>query len=202
MNEQLRSVLTTGLFFASLLVFSGASAAVELNASSPLVKGCEACHGTRGDSQKAEVPRLNGQKSDYILIRLKEFRDPSRKPAHASPMPRNAAALSDSDSLALAQYFSRQTPSPSSGFAFQTDAGAQIFLHGAEPATPACAICHGPNGDGLGGTPRIAGQHRAYLMQQLADFNSAGRIGVAMNRHTWDMTLQQMQELSEYLANN
>ncbi len=50
--------------------------------------------------------------------------------------------------------------------------------------------------------PRIAGQHSAYLMQQLEAFKSGARAGTAMNRHTWDMTLEQMQKLSAYLANN
>ena len=190
------------VLIGSVFVAPGAMAADDLTASSPLVKGCEGCHGARGDSQKPEVPRLNGQKSDYILIRLKEFRDPSRKQPHASPMTRNAAASSNSDSVALAQYFSRQTPTPRSASGIESQAGAEIFLHGADPATPACAICHGPDGDGLGGTPRIAGQHRTYLMQQLADFNFAGRPGTVMNRHTWDMTQQQMGELAAYLSNN
>ena len=202
MNEHLRGALATGFLLASALVFPGASAAAELNASSSLVKACETCHGARGESQNVNVPRLNGQKSEYILIRLKEFRDPSRKPAHADSMTRSATAISDNDAAALAQYFSRQTPTPRIGFGIQSTAGAEIFRHGADPSTPACAICHGPDGDGLGGTPRIAGQHGVYLMQQLADFSSTGRVGVAMNRHTWDMTLQQMQELSAYLSNN
>ena len=112
------------------------------------------------------------------------------------------APVSDKVVENLAQYFSRQTPTPRTGLGTQSDAGGAIFLHGARPAIPACATCHGPYGDGLGGTPRIAGQHGHYLQQQLEAFKLGARGGNAMNRHAWDMTLERMQELAEYLANN
>lgn len=199
MNRRIFGILA--VLIGSVFVASGAMAADELTASTPLVKGCEGCHGARGESRNADIPRLNGQKSEYIIIRFKEFRDPRRNTPHANLMMGNRP-VSDSDVAALAQYFSRQTPSPRIGLGTQSNAGAEIFQHGAEPAIPPCATCHGPDGDGLGGTPRIAGQHGAYLMAQLSAFNSTGRTGTVMNRHTWDMTQQQMAELSAYLSNN
>lgn len=199
MNRRILGILA--VLIGSVFVSPGAMAADELTASSPLVKSCEGCHGARGESRNGDIPRLNGQKSDYILARFRDFRDPKRNTPHANLMMGNRP-ISDSDAAALAQYFSRQTPSPRIGFGIQSQAGAEIFRHGAEPAIPPCATCHGPDGDGLGGTPRITGQHGAYLMQQLSAFNSAGRRGTVMNRHTWDMTQQQMDQISAYLSNN
>ena len=100
------------VLIGSVFVAPGAMAADDLTASSPLVKGCEGCHGARGDSQKPEVPRLNGQKSDYILIRLKEFRDPSRKQPHASPMTTTVMALPVSFGLSSTVRKRRSAPMP------------------------------------------------------------------------------------------
>lgn len=184
-----------------LALFLAQANAVPLVGSASLVKSCEACHGALGDSRKAYVPRLNGQKKGYILARFRNFLGPSRDKAHASLMTRYAP-VSDNDVEMLAQYFSRQTPTPRTGLGTQADAGGEIFLHGSKPDLPACATCHGPYGDGLGGTPRIAGQQGSYLAQQLEAFKSGARGATAMDRHTWDMSLEQMQALSEYLANN
>ncbi len=199
MNGLLRSLRVTWLFFA--LAFPGAAVAVELDASSPLVKGCESCHGPRGDSRNTDVPRLNGQQGDYILARLKAFLDPARKVPHGNQMTWTSP-ISDEDAAALARYFSRQAPPRRAGSGALADAGAEIFRHGAKPAMPACAVCHGQDGQGIGTTPRIAGQHGDYLTRQLRSFMSNRRASDPMNRHTWDMTLRQASALSAYLAND
>jgi len=113
----------------------------------------------------------------------------------------NATKVSDKDAAALADYFSRQAPSPRAGAGAMADAGREIFRNGAGPDIPACATCHGLDGQGLGGTPRIAGQHQDYLARQLQAFMLTTRVGTPMNHHTWDMTSEQMQQVSEYLAN-
>jgi cytochrome c553 len=183
------------LLFASLLSAAAVSlpaGAADLTSSSPLVAGCEACHGAGGNSRRAGVPRLNGQQSEYIVERLKEIFGP----AHAGNK-----AISNVDAAALAQYFSSQMPPQRIGAGIFAEKGREIFLNGAQPAIPGCATCHGPDGRGLGITPGIAGQHADYLTRQLNSFMSSKRISVPMNRHTWDMTMDQASELSAYLAN-
>ena len=164
--------------------------------------GCEACHGVAGNSQKVDIPRLNGQQGDYLLTRLKEFLDPTRGTPHANSMMwENATKISDTEAAALADYFSRQAPTPRSGIGAQVEAGRKIFLEGAGPDIPACATCHGQDGGGAGNTPRIAGQHQDYLEAQLQAFMLTARVGTPMNHHTWDMTTEQAQQLAAYLSN-
>jgi cytochrome c553 len=162
---------------------------------------CEACHGKGGNSQFDAIPRLNGQQNDYLLVRLKDFLDPSHETPHASQiMTPNAAKLSASDAAAIAQYFSTQTPTTGNSFGAYAEMGKDIYLNGAGVDIPACATCHGEDGQGLGTVPRINGQHATYLMAQLNAFSLGDRSSVAMNRHAWDMTLTQMHELTAYLA--
>jgi cytochrome c553 len=194
--------LVAGVSFASIFVFPGALAVAQMRAPEAAA-GCETCHGASGDSQKADIPRLNGQQSEYLLARLREFLDPTRGTPHATQMMwENATKISDDDAAALARYFGSHPPTQPNGSGPQVAAGAKIFQQGAGPDIPACASCHGQKGEGLGGTPRIAGQHGDYLIGQLQAFMLTARIGTPMNHHTWHMTPEQMQALSAYLSNN
>lgn len=187
--------------FCLALLWTGAAMAQPGKPSQ--AAGCESCHGAGGDSQKADTPRLNGQQSGYLLTRLKEFLDPTRGTPHANKMMwENATTISANDAAALADYFSRQAPTPRSGIGAQAEAGRKIFREGAGPAIAACATCHGQDGEGTGGTPRIAGQHKDYVVQQLQAFMLTARVGTPMNHHAWDMTEEQMQQLAAYLSNN
>jgi cytochrome c553 len=170
--------------------------------------GCEACHGVNGNSQKPDVPRLNGQQSAYMLARLREFQDPTRGTPHSRQMMGpNASSIDDVDAAALADYFSRQTPTPLSSSGPMAEAGRKIFIEGTGPLIPGplippCGTCHGQNGQGQGEVPRIAGQHRYYLSDQLQDFMRGTRVGTPMNNHAWAMTTTQIQALTAYLSNN
>ena len=190
-------------FLAALICAIPVTAAAE-TVMPQAAASCEACHGAGGDSQKPDVPRLNGQQSDYILIRLREFLDPTRGTPHSNQMMwENATKISDNEAAALARYFSSQAPTrPTASRTAQSEAGDKIFHTGAGPDIPACSTCHGQEGAGLGGTPRIAGQHENYLLGQLQSFMLTARVGTPMNHHTWDMTLEQMQDVSTYLSNN
>ena len=170
--------------------------------------GCEACHGINGDSKRADVPRLNGQQSAYVIAKLREFQDPALGPPHAHQMMgRTAASFDDVDAAALAEYFSRQTPTQLTGKAPLAQAGRKIFTEGAGPLIPGplippCGTCHGQNGEGKGEVPRIAGQHSQYLNTQLLAFKNGIRVGTPMNVHAWAMTQVQIQALTDYLSND
>jgi cytochrome c553 len=174
--------------------------AAETEVAPKLLAVCESCHGARGDSARSDVPRLNGQKAEYIMLRLDELGDPSRNTPHAAPMMK-FGALSAADAAALARYYSSQPPPRPSGFRLQAEAGEALFRRGGESGIPSCAACHGLSGDGYRTMPRLAGQHEDYLRQQLLAFRSGARASTEMNRHAWDLTLQQTMDLMDYLAN-
>lgn len=64
---------------------------------------CAGCHGANGVSVSADIPNLAGQKSEYLAVQLKAFRDGSRK----NPL-MNAIApqLSEADVENLVAFFS------------------------------------------------------------------------------------------------
>jgi len=169
-----------------------------------LVQSCEACHGKGGGgSPEQDVPRLNGQQKGYLLMRLREFLDPTRGTPHANRMMwPNAARISDDQAAALADYFSRQPATPAGGFGPLAQKGAEIFQHGDKPDIPACSACHGQNGEGAGDAPRLAGQKEGYLTGQLQALSMTARVADPMNHHAWDMSMDQIKAVSAYLAHD
>ncbi len=39
----------------------------------PLVKFCESCHGSGGQSTRADIPSIAGKREDYILVSLEQY---------------------------------------------------------------------------------------------------------------------------------
>ena len=70
------------------------------------VPACAACHGPDGRGNPgAQYPQLAGQHADYIVTRLKAFRDGSAgSDAHAQIMEAIAKPLSDTQIAAIASY--------------------------------------------------------------------------------------------------
>lgn len=64
---------------------------------------CIGCHGNAGISTNSLWPNLAGQKADYLLKQLNDFRQGRRNDALMTPV---AQTLSESDLLPLAKYFS------------------------------------------------------------------------------------------------
>jgi cytochrome c553 len=192
--------------FPGLLMFGIAmtTSAIAQTALPPaLIQSCEACHSKDGDSTRRDVPRLNGQQKEYILDRLREFRDPTRNSPHANQMMwQNATRISDAEAAALADYFSRKMPASASGFGSLADIGGKIFHEGDKPGIAACSVCHGLDGEGRGSTPRLAGQKEDYLINQLDAFMLTARFGSPMNHHAWDMTQEQMRAIAAYLSHD
>ena len=65
---------------------------------------CVACHGPKGISVAPIYPNLAGQKEQYLITVLKEYRDGTRTNPIMAPM---AKGLSDTDIGNLAAYLSR-----------------------------------------------------------------------------------------------
>lgn len=63
---------------------------------------CVACHGANGISAIPMYPNLAGQKEQYLLKQLKDFKSGARKDPVMAPM---TMALSDADMANLAAYY-------------------------------------------------------------------------------------------------
>jgi len=69
------------------------------------MSSCISCHGTTGISSNPQYPNLAGQKSAYILKRLRDFKQGLRK---APVMNAIVQGLSEQDMDALAEYYSNK----------------------------------------------------------------------------------------------
>lgn len=89
----------------SLLALGGAMqshAAGDAAAGKTKAATCSGCHGANGISANNAWPNLKGQKADYLVKQLKDFREGRRNDPMMSGM---AKGLSDADIANIAAYF-------------------------------------------------------------------------------------------------
>lgn len=141
-------------------------------------ESCTFCHGDRGEASNPIYPRLAHQNRDYIVKQLKNFRDGRRK---SDIMNEQAAGITDVEIEALAEYFAAQPPlahplPDDEQERLLHKVGAYIFKYG-DPYNdiPPCSTCHGKAGEGSKTLPRLAGQHRQYILKQLKAFSKRER---------------------------
>lgn len=161
---------------------------------------CAACHGADGNGVIALNPKLAGQHPDYLTKQLHDFKAGKRA---NSVMLGMVANLSDEEISGLASYFAVQTPTlgkaKSNG---KGSLGEKIYRGGiAATNVPACAACHGANGEGLPKRfPRISGQHAGYTAQQLKIFRTTERANAPMMQViATKMTDAEMQAVADYI---
>jgi cytochrome c553 len=135
---------------------------------------CSNCHGVTGQAVSPNFPNLAGQVEAYAVAQLNGFKSHRRQdPAGFEYMWGLSRSLTDEQITGLAAYYAAQQPAkqPLEGKAEQRDAGKPIFDNGvAAKNVPACASCHGAEGQGNGAFPRLAGQHADYVVKQLLVF--------------------------------
>lgn len=98
-----KGLLITTVLGASLALLSATSYAGDAGAGKAKSGSCAGCHGSNGISASGMYPNLAGQKEEYLVKQLKDFRDGSRKNPLMSGM---AKPLSDADIDNLAAYYS------------------------------------------------------------------------------------------------
>jgi len=167
---------------------------------------CGSCHGPRGESISPAFPRLAGQQAQYLEEQLKAFRDRTRAdPMAQAYMWGMSSQLDDRTISALAAYYAAQKPvrGRSSG-AKPEQQGMAIYAAGIpQNNVPACASCHGKDGEGNATFPRLAGQHAEYLIKQLVVFKDRSRSDAKaplMHNVSAVMSFEQMEAVSSYLG--
>lgn len=135
---------------------------------------CQHCHGLNGEASSAIYPRLAAQNKTYLKKQLEDFRSIKRKEPTMNEM---AANLTDTEITALASYFSAQANlSHRVRNKLLSSVGEYIFKNGNQYSGVAdCASCHGENGEGNELRPRLAGQHKRYVAEQLHGFTERDR---------------------------
>lgn len=166
---------------------------------------CASCHGEHGRSVSPTFPDLAGQQKDYLVAQLTAFRDHKRADPHAQTyMWGMVARLSDATIDGLAAFYAAQRPAEgSSADPAELAGGGAIFAAGipAQGVAP-CQSCHGDKGQGAAAIPRLAGQHRSYLREQLEAFASKERTNAVMHDMSKSLTRQQIEQVAAYLASD
>lgn len=137
-------------------------------------KLCSVCHGRGGTTSSELFPQLAGQPAPYFVAQMKAFRDKSRSEENAKRfMWGISSRLSDDEIQQLATFYEAEPPVHTGKISDQPkyDLGKNIFMNGhPDKGVPPCMACHGEKGEGKDVTPRLGGQHEAYLMRQLKVF--------------------------------
>ena len=195
------------------LIFA-ATLSVPAFAAEPVAKGdpqaaaaivtqvCAACHSADGNSASPANPKLAGQGYDYLHKQLTNFKSGERK----SPvMGGIVASLSPADMKNLAAYFSEKQAKPATAKDMDKALlGQKIYRGGVQGSgVPACASCHGANGQGIPVQfPRVASQHAGYTLDQLNKFRTGERANDAakmMRVIAAKMTPQEMEAVAQYI---
>ena len=80
-------------------------------------------------------------------------------------------------------------------------AQAPDLAKGGAIAAQVCAACHAPDGNATGNTfPKLAGQHAAYLVKQLAAFKSGERANAIMGPYAAALTDDDMRNVAAWFA--
>jgi cytochrome c553 len=205
LNNHIRALLIC----AAVCAISMAQGADVTEATLPLtaslhktIETCGTCHGVNGRSVSPTFPNLAAQTAPYIEAQLHAFKDQTRADPDAQAyMWGMASQLSDASISGLASYFSQQSAAPGrGGNATLIAQGRQIFVEGVPGRQiPACATCHGAQGQGNGPFPRLAGQHAPYLLRQLLVIQSVLRTAPVMHGVIKDLTKPQMEAVVAYL---
>ena len=199
------------LLFMFILFLQG-----EISANTQdLVETCIACHGADGNSSNPEWPSLAGQGQKYLLKQLQDIRSGARD------VPLMTGQLDSYSAFQLqqmAEYYSKQSPTISGAEAisdinFGYDSvqmlalGEQIYRYGiGERNIPACTACHSPTGEGnsLAVYPKVGGQHKVYLANQLRQFRSYARKNDGddqiMRRAVVDLRDVELEAVANYMS--
>jgi len=163
---------------------------------------CSTCHGPRGISTSSEFPMLAAQRPGYLAAQIDAFRKQTRaeKDAHDF-MWGIAGRLDEKIIVGIAAYYAAQPPAPG-----RTDdpvlvaKGKELFDKGVlGRGIPACASCHGADGEGVADFPRLAGQHAKYVAKQLTYIQTLTRAAPVMHGIVRDLTPDEIQAVAAYV---
>lgn len=164
---------------------------------------CSNCHGATGVSVSPMFPKLAGQRKEYLVDQLTDFKSHARADPNAKRYMWGFTHLTDKQIDELAAYFSGQPAEPGeAGDRTLLEAGKAIFVGGLpDKGVAACIGCHGQHGEGMSRFPRLAGQHADYVVKQLTIFRETETRprGAIMKSVCANMTEQDMRAVAAYV---
>lgn len=185
------------LKLAAVFAFAFLTTVVHAGAEEGRVKAqvCGACHGVDGNSAMPNVPSLAGQPRQFIVTALFMFREGRRNNEQMSPF---ADKLSNADLNDLAQYFSTQKMAqPARKSESDTAVRGQAVTEKNN-----CVACHTATLVGQQHIPRLAGQQKTYLLDQLKNFKAGTRADFdgTMTSAAQGLAADELELLADYLS--
>jgi cytochrome c553 len=168
----------------------------------PAAAACATCHGSAGISTDQNIPKLAAQQVNYVLKQLKEAASGKRK---GDTMTSCVSASQDGDLSALAVYYATQKPVAGRPPDATLAAAGQALFDGGNKANgvSACTSCHEAGALGSDKHPRLAGQHRDYIVRQIRSFKAGTRsndLGRQMRNVAEKLTDEDIAAAAEYLS--
>ena len=152
--------------------------------------GCHAIPNYKNVYPTYDVPKLHGQRPQYLVAALKAYKSGER--SHGT-MHSQAASLSDQDIADVAVYLA--------GPNVLTESKNDVPATARPKATETCLACHGTNGVGITPDyPSLAGQHVDYLERALHDYQKGGRKNPIMAGMVTSLTAADIEELAHYYS--
>jgi cytochrome c553 len=191
-------VMVIRTFLALLLLPLAASAQAPAPAGDPangekLAYTCNGCHAIpnyKNVYPTYSVPKLHGQRPQYLVAALKAYKSGER--SHGT-MHSQAASLSEQDMTDIAAYLA--------GPDVLTESKSDIPATARPKASEVCLACHGTNGVGITADyPSLSGQHADYIERALTDYKKGGRKNAIMAGMAATLTEQDIRELAHFYA--
>jgi cytochrome c553 len=181
------------LILAPLAALAQAPAQGDAKRGQALAYTCNGCHAIpnyKNVYPTYSVPKLHGQRPEYLVAALKAYKSGER--SHGT-MHSQASSMSEQDMADTAAYLA----GPAQLTVSKNDVPA-----GERPkATETCLACHGTNGVGITPDyPTISGQHRDYLERALHDYKKGGRKNAIMAGMAATLTNEDIAALAAYYS--
>jgi cytochrome c553 len=152
--------------------------------------GCHAIPNYKNVYPTYTVPKLQGQRPQYLVAALKAYKSGER--SHGT-MHSQAVSLSEQDMLDVAAYLA--------GTKVLTESKSDIPATDRPKASEVCLACHGTNGVGITPDyPSLAGQHADYIERALHDYQKGGRKNAVMAPMVATLTPQDIKELAHFYS--
>ena len=153
-------------------------------------QGCHAIPNYKNVYPTYSVPKVHGQRPEYLLAALKAYKSGER--SHGT-MHAQASSMSEQDMADIAVYFA--------GPAILTKSTNDVPADQRPKATETCLACHGTNGVGITADyPTISGQHKDYIERALHDYKLGGRKNAIMAGMAATLTKDDIEALAEYYS--
>lgn len=165
---------------------------------------CFGCHGENGNSAVPQFPKLAGQNAIYIEKQIHNYQTGR---LNHQLMVTLAASMSDEDIADIAAYYASQ-PMMKGSQPSNNALGKKLYENNDLARMQVrCSNCHGITGKGLNPVnpeyPVIGGQHKDFLISQLAKFKKGARnnsFGGVMNTTVHRLTDAELDALADYIS--